>query len=99
MQHIFVKRTHEDGLTQEIWGFAVFDFFVCLDAYSKLFRKTRRHKFEASNENRYSRLHDRDTKMTEADVPFPKDVQDEAREQVVSLVRVGLWQRDYGGSR
>lgn len=99
MQHITITRK-PDPVTEERWVFTFFEdrMLLILDAYSKGYRPSPRHRnYVAAFKDMYVRILDRDAKMTEDQVPMPEDVVAEAREKLVSQIRVGLWERDYRG--
>jgi hypothetical protein len=96
---ITVTRESDDHLSQEEWTFTLIDFDLTLDLYAKSNRPTTRHKFR-DNGYTYSRLNSRDARLAEASVPWPVDVVNEARTQlldhVASNLRVGRWKTDLG---
>lgn len=95
--HFIVERPSEDGLSKEEWEFTIIDLMVVVDAYRQMTRKTRRHKFQTDKV--YSRLTGGRSSyremLLEEDVPTPPDVFEEALEKVRSMVKVGLWKRDF----
>jgi len=94
---IDVVRESADKLTQETWHFWLLDFDLVLDTYEKATRPTIRHKFRDGFG--YSRLHDRDATIAEANVPWPVDVVNEARAKLLALVAEKLRPRAVVDSR
>jgi hypothetical protein len=76
-----VTHTAPEGLHQEVWHFCIIDLQIILDHYTALSRLTKRHTFRKGKV--YSRLSPRDSTLSFDEVPFPQDVQDDVREQVI----------------
>ena len=93
---IVVARAESD-LVRHVWFFAVIDNMVVLDSYNHEARASRRHKFRPTRS--YGRLGTHrafeDARMSEDDVPTPKDVFDEALDKARAQLKVGLWKRDF----
>lgn len=94
---IEVTRERADRLSTEVWRFVLIDFHLVLDSYARGTRPSTRHKF--SFPPGYNRLNTRDYRLPETDVPWPLDVEEEAREklltEITSKLRVGRWIADF----
>lgn len=92
---IEVSRQSECGLKIELWRFSNAskyfgdDIRFVVEFYGIGTKKTKRHKPEFSEENRYKRIdnryHDLDVKY----VPLPQDVIDEVVSKI--SIKVGFW--------
>ena len=79
-----------DELTFEKWRFTFIDKAIYLDAYYILQKESKRHRnFRVLK--KYERLFDRDSTMTEGEVPFTDEIKTEALNQFVSKIKVIKW--------
>lgn len=86
-----VTRVSPDGLTTEEWGFCLcFDTQIVLDEYRVLRLLSKRHK-KPVTVAAYIRLRERDSTLTESDVPWPADVQAEALQKLIAQFKVVRW--------
>lgn len=92
MNHVEIVRHTPDELVRYVWSFCFFEdrLFLCLNRYETQTRATRRHKFQRFGPH-YDRHNERDSKLKEATVPLPDDVVADARNAVISKIRVGRW--------
>ena len=89
---ITVQRLTHDELAGREWVFWYFDDYnvLIIDQYRVIERKSKRHKFVASEA--YARLgRSYDYTVKEEDVPLPPDVAKEALDQYVARMRVTRW--------
>lgn len=100
MSSIEIVRHTPDELVRYVWTFHFFDdrLFLCLDAYTTEIRQSKRHKFKRSTDVlHYSRINISGRNwLKEEDVPFPKDVAEEALNGLRRKIRVGLWKDGKG---
>lgn len=86
-----VTRVSPDGLTTEKWRFCLcFDTQIILDEYRVLRLPTKRHKVPVLVAE-YSRLRERDSTLTESQVPWPEDVREEALQKLLTQFQVVRW--------
>ena len=93
-----------DELTNDVWTFCFFDdrLMLVLNGYSRVVRASTRAKKYVPVGPQYARISSdlrdiqRSLRMTEEEVPFPDDVKEEALKVLISQLRVGLWNKDYG---
>ncbi len=90
MPYIHVKR-NATPLTESEWSFH-FDESSCtlfLNSYVERVRASTRHKFK--NVNCYDRLHRRSNTLDQKNIPLPEDVQEEAKNGIISKLTVRKW--------
>lgn len=91
-----------DGLSQQTWRFVGIDDFVVLDAYREEERQTRRHAFKPIRV--YQRIlsdytQNVQSRLTESEVPIPANLWEDARKELMSKIRFGLWSEFQKGKR
>jgi hypothetical protein len=87
-----IENTAPDGLSRQVWTFWVTDRLeIVLDTYREETRPSLRHRNWQTGRlyRRTSSGNERSNMPVEA-VPFPEEVQDAARAQVIELLRVRL---------
>jgi hypothetical protein len=89
-----IEKTSPDGLVVERWRFCLIDKCLVLDAYTKTVRPSKRHKGAVAHH--YERLNERDSTISEEQVPWSQELADEALRALTSSIRVGRWKTDFG---
>lgn len=84
-----VYRLSDDGLTQESWVFSVIDFKIVLSQYTKITKPTKRHGFAWKfGMPLWDRHRTRENNISELEIPFPDDVKNEVKRNVISQIEV-----------
>ena len=99
--HFHIEQISEDGLSSQTWRFCVIlspsTVDVVLDAYTVSSRATKRHRFRTDGQKSYNRLQrSYDFCLPESEVPWSEDLVSQVQQKMMSFVRIGRWQKDFG---
>ena len=79
-----------DDLTIEVWGFYINGNTIYLDYYT-LFQKESKRKRTFKPIKYYSRLRNRESTITESEVPFTDEIKKDALDKYIETLRVLKW--------